>query len=129
MSLRRPLKSQGLPLLSLSGPSSLTSLTVSLTGTRWLTRMEGPKCKLCGERHWGMCESYRSAEASSRPSVRSADGPTPVDERSPLAEEGKLSCFACGRRRNRRLFPPRFDGVKYQREYMRKWRAARKPSK
>ena len=43
--------------------------------------MEGPKCKLCGERHWGMCATFNSDPPILRPSVPSADGLTTESER------------------------------------------------
>ena len=51
--------------------------------------MEAPKCKLCGERHWALCESLLVAACLfcrwTSSDVRAID----------LAEEGKLFCWRC----------------------------------
>jgi hypothetical protein len=73
--------------------------------------MEAPKCKLCGERHWGLCPSNESPE------------PIKIEDLTPPQQLKLLKAL---------LDDPRiedkgkFDRTAYQREYMRKWRAARK---
>lgn len=62
--------------------------------------MESPKCKLCGERHYGMCAVPARQES---PSVE----PLPVEQGAAPPPQSKG-----------------FDRTAYQREYMRKRRAA-----
>lgn len=83
--------------------------------------MDGPKCKLCGERHWGMCPDLPAStaikllmEPGSQPCI-SRDAGTPKSEATPpnLSPEEPSA---------RATSKPRFDRTAYQREYMRKRR-------
>jgi hypothetical protein len=75
--------------------------------------MEAPKCKICGERHYGLCRTEPPAKAAG---PRRPNGDAAREERRMASE------------------PTLFDepgSVKaghnaYMREYMRGWRAKRK---
>ena len=68
--------------------------------------MEAPKCKLCGERHYGMCPSVKAfIAAADTPSYRKALASITPAEAAKI-REGK------------------FDRTAYQRELMRRRRAA-----
>jgi hypothetical protein len=92
-----------------------------------LTAMEAPKCKICQERHWGLCTTSDTASSPAPiagtsspqppaiPKISSPPSPSlpivpPVG--SPAAPSGKFDPVAWKRA--------------YQREYMRKWRASRR---
>lgn len=64
--------------------------------------MEKPKCRICGERHWGLCPGTV------------AD----VKERVAVIEKATV-----------KLEKPKFDRTAYQREYMRRRRAAKREGK
>lgn len=62
--------------------------------------MEAPKCKICGNRHYGLCRQLAPYEAAPRPARQQA-----IREEQQTQREGYNA---------------------FMREYMRKWRAKRK---
>jgi hypothetical protein len=87
--------------------------------------MEGPKCKLCGERHWGLCGEPPNYEppCSYEETLRKAQ-----EIRDGAGQSAGWGWDLPARVEPKPSLPmsPRFDRTAYQREYMRKWRAARK---
>lgn len=87
--------------------------------------MEKPKCKLCGERHW------------SRETCKAAGKPVKIAMAEPMTQAIGIavSSEAISREIETAIPPPKkraargtFDRNAYQRELMRKRRAAQKPS-
>lgn len=70
--------------------------------------MEKPKCRLCGERHYGLCPVSSREAMKAAVVVAKIENVIPAGE-PPIRREG-----------------PQFDRVTYQREYMRRYRARRK---
>ena len=87
--------------------------------------MEAPKCKLCGQRHYGLC---RAQEPQVVTRIKSPPGGTvtnaTVDELHHRAFGDAGKAFQQAFREG--IQKGAFDRVAYQREYMRKWRAKRK---
>jgi hypothetical protein len=71
--------------------------------------MEAPKCKLCSERHYGMCK----VQVAERPAVKTIPYIPPFTQNAELPMKLK----------------PKSDYNAYMREYMRKRRAAEKALK
>jgi len=90
--------------------------------------MEAPKCRLCGERHWGVCKQVslqgvnniiNKAVIRVKPAVSVNSGSLPVNK-GVLQEEHICECRICGVE----CIPvQRIDRKVYMREYMRKRRA------
>lgn len=80
--------------------------------------MDAPKCRICGERHWGLCPKNSDGgvegHASTPPRIADIGGMKPRDGRIV-----KRASIKAG------LSEAKFDRVAYQREYMRKRRAAK----
>lgn len=72
--------------------------------------MDAPKCRLCGERHYGLCQKFKTKEA-----VRKIVDPRPTRETHcteaviPIEEADPAGIV--------------FDRKAYQRDYMKKARA------
>jgi hypothetical protein len=62
--------------------------------------MKAPKCRLCGDHHWGTCFANVP--------------PAPLTKSPEKAIEPQVS---------EAMPKPPFDRIAYQRDYMRKWRA------
>ncbi len=85
--------------------------------------MEKPKCRLCGERHWGGCAFSDSAKRQGTPTeklerkvmLHSEPRFTEQHKATP-AGEGKYVLPAGG-------FDRKAYQREYMREYMRKWRS------
>lgn len=100
--------------------------------------MDAPKCKICGERHYGLCSQPRSRNAPTQ-----AQPPEPVRTATAAsvaagetAPNRQLSVEELGgpfigiiAHETTHLAVPKFDRNAYQREYMRKRRAALKDGK
>lgn len=94
--------------------------------------MEKPKCKICGERHYGLCPSVPlKSDASLVEEKASRYTPQPAraqQERSAAPLRSRSTATAVDRDTKEK-----FDRAAYQREYMRtylpKWRAAQKAKK
>lgn len=71
--------------------------------------MEAPKCKICGQKHYGLCKNMTVGFDTAAPN---GDHSAHV-----IVEDGKVADVV--------LIPAgeKFDRLKYQREYMRKKRA------
>ena len=88
--------------------------------------MEAPKCKFCGERHWGNCAVLaEAARALPNRAPRKGDsilGGVKVEGHPthPAAAPGVSSMIAGGNAPPARAA---FDRVAYQRAYMKRWRA------
>ena len=91
--------------------------------------MEKPLCKICKERHYGLCNEFAAKVGSSdakptqaQPRAK-ADRPSiPRKERSDVARSVTPIPETGGRDKAKN---GTFDRVAYQREYMRKRRAAK----
>jgi hypothetical protein len=94
--------------------------------------MEAPKCKLCGERHYGMCaQSNKPAKKPTTRPVEKIAAQSSTSERidapplhvnpPPYASTLPVNCPHCGR-----PMLKTDDKAAYQRDYMRKRRARQK---
>jgi hypothetical protein len=85
--------------------------------------MDAPKCRLCGNRHWGGCRIVVIRQAPSElplVSVESGEGWR--------VETRRLTIPAPEKPEPKKRAPRgTFDRAAYQREYMRRRRAAQKP--
>lgn len=90
--------------------------------------MEAPKCRLCDERHWGLCPATKSV---SRPVVDRTprDGVGLIPSGKPEGLVGPASERDGATANTKPTHKPKFDRNAYQRDLMRKRRAAEKASK
>lgn len=102
--------------------------------------MDAPKCKLCGEKHYGLCPSFKAT-----PDPKAGDARKHTGQQGPAIEHPTGSGHAesngrkdihrrSGSSGERSEHPERqdvqgFDRVAYQREYMKGWRARKKAEK
>jgi len=75
--------------------------------------MEAPKCKLCGERHYGLCARTKQKAAIVAAAIVERATPESPDDFAP----------------RKRAPNGTFDRNAYQREWMRRYRAKRKAEK
>jgi hypothetical protein len=97
--------------------------------------MDAPKCKICGERHYGLCSQPRGRNAPTQaqppelvrtvPAAGVAAGETAPNRQLTVEELGGPFCGIIAHETTQ-LATPKFDRVAYQREYMRKRRKALK---
>lgn len=76
--------------------------------------MDAPKCKICGEMHYGLCPSFK-ATTSPSPRAKSVSS-KPAKDRSTTHSSEKAGSVAP------EVLQPRFPGfdrIAYQRDYMR----------
>jgi len=87
--------------------------------------MEAPKCKLCGERHYGMCaQTSKPAKKPTTRPVEKTAAQSSTSERidaPPYASTLPVNCPHCGR-----PMLKTDDKAAYQRAYMRARRARQK---
>lgn len=93
--------------------------------------MDAPKCKLCGERHYGICK-----HAKPRPSTAAvAPEKAMVEKSSPGSDNHRIKPRRAADRTDTMVvvsalrMRPKFDRTAYQRELMRKRRTADKEKK
>lgn len=84
--------------------------------------MDAPKCKLCGDRHWGMCPGTERREKPSCSSKSNASDAAAKTSPSPPPKPDVKSPATVAKRAP----AGSFDRRAYQRELMRKRRAAAK---
>lgn len=75
--------------------------------------MEAPKCKICGERHYGVCTVYGTNDAitvSLKPEVK-------------MTKQGKPTSFT---EHLSIVEKPKFDRVAYQKAYMKEYHKKRR---
>jgi hypothetical protein len=81
--------------------------------------MEAPKCRDCGERHWPR-QPCRAKDKSNLPKI-TIGPPITIEDVAEIISRGAEIGVSDS-------LKPTFDRVAYQREYMKKWRAAKKAS-
>lgn len=82
--------------------------------------MEAPKCKLCGERHYGLCQHAKPRPAAAAMAPKRAKK-TAMGTANTLASEADQQLAA-----RPEAVKPKFDRNAYQRDLMRKRRKAQK---